>query len=516
MNLGFLLNRAALWYQVNTAVLHRGEAFTYREINQNSDRLANGLLKLGLKKGDRLVIVASDCTQYIEADFAIYKSGLIRVAINPRLSLKEIEFISKNAEASAILFTDDMTESINRIRPQLSDVKHFICLTGNVEGCVSYQDLIKDSMDVPPDIEVNEDDTAMLFYTGGTTGTPKGAILTHRAVKVVALNFITAYAITQQDVFLSSATIAHATGFRIMASYLGGAKYIMQDKFDPKLVMETVEEEKVTILSTVPTTLIRLCNYPEINSYDFRSLRMVTFGAAPIAVDKLKQAIRVFGPRLANVYGQAEAPCTIAYLSPREIVLNGEKKAEKRLASVGRPFLNVEVRVVGNDGKDVKPGEIGEITVRSEHVMKGYWQKPEATAEALKDGWLHTGDLGMMDEDGYVFLIDRKKDIIISGGYNIYAREVEEVLNNHEAVAEAAVFGIPDPEWGESVKAVVALKPGVQATENELTEFCRKSLASYKKPKSIDFLSELPKSSLGKIAKKELKDKYWQGYNRRI
>lgn len=270
------------------------------------------------------------------------------------------------------------------------------------------------------------------------------------------------------------------------------------------------------MLSTVPTTLIRLCNYPDIDKFNLSSLRLITYGAAPMPTEKLKEALKIFGRRLGQSFGQAESLMAITHLSIEDHVPDGSEREVRKLASAGRPYLTNEVRIVNKEGNDVKIGEAGEVIVKSKINMRGYWRNQKATAEALRDGWVYTGDLGTFDEDGYIYLIDRKKDMIISGGYNIYAREVEDILHIHPAIAEAAVIGIPDDEWGESVKAIVVLKPSMTLSEEEVVQFCKDRLASYKKPKSVDFVSELPKTSIGKISKKDLKAPFWANQKRAV
>jgi acyl-CoA synthetase (AMP-forming)/AMP-acid ligase II len=266
----------------------------------------------------------------------------------------------------------------------------------------------------------------------------------------------------------------------------------------------------------VPTMIVRLLNHPSLKKYDLSSLRSIAYGAAPMAEDKIKEAIRVFGSVLSQGYGQVEAPMTITKLSKEDHMTDGSPEKSKRLLSVGKPYLDVEVKVVDDDDKEMPTGEVGEIIVRSDHQMIGYWRNEEQTKIALKNGWVHTRDMGYMDELGYVFLVDRKGDMIISGGFNIFPREIEELLNTHPAVLEVAVVGVPDEEWGESVKAVVSLKAGQKATEKELIDYCKKTLTGYKRPKSIDFLPELPRNNTGKIDKKTIKAKYWEGRARKI
>jgi acyl-CoA synthetase (AMP-forming)/AMP-acid ligase II len=368
-----------------------------------------------------------------------------------------------------------------------------------------------------PKIQVDEDDLAMLFYTGGTTGVPKGSMHTHEGIINVVMNLQSEYLqLNRTDTLLSPGSLAHANGFRAILCFLEGAKFIIPEAFLPKEILETIEREKVTVLCTVPTTLIRLSSSPDFKKYDLNCIRLVTYGAAPMPTDKLKEVLKTFGNRLAQSYGQAEALMAITHLSKEDHMLEGSEKDVRKLASAGRPYSTVEVRIVDDQGEDVKPGGVGELIVKGKITMKGYWNNPEATAETIKDGWIYTGDIGTADEDGYIYLIDRKKDIIISGGYNIYAREVEDLLHAHPAIAEAAVIGVPDDECGESVKAVVTLKPGMSATEEEIIQFCKERLSSFKKPKSVDFVAELPKTSIGKISKKDLRAKYWEGQERAI
>ena len=517
MKLGSAVSRAADFYRDRRALVCAGKERTFSEININSNRVANWLVGLGLKKGDKVALVSDNCVEYMETDFAIYKSGLVRVAVNPMLSSQEVVHIVKDSEASVVFVSDRLVGMIEAVRDQLTEVKHVICLSGNHGNLTPFSELLSNIPEFECPWEIEEDDLSMLFYTGGTTGVPKGAMHTHESVSQVILNLQSEFWLfTQSDVFLSGGSMAHANGFRGLVCFLQGGVFIIPDHFDPKDILETVEREKVTLLSTVPTTLIRICNYEGFAQHDLSSLRMITYGAAPMPTDRLRDAIKIFGPKMAQSYGQAEALMAISVLSPFEHKMEGTEKEMARLSSAGRPYMSNDVKIVDDQGKEVARGEIGEIIARSKILMKGYWKKPEATAEALKDGWIHTGDLGKMDEDGYLFLIDRKKDMIISGGYNIYAREVEEVIHEHPSVSETAVIGIPDEKWGESVKAFVILKPGKTATEEEIVQFTKERLASFKKPKSVEFVSDLPRTAASKISKKDLKAPYWEGKERSI
>jgi acyl-CoA synthetase (AMP-forming)/AMP-acid ligase II len=310
--------------------------------------------------------------------------------------------------------------------------------------------------------------------------------------------------------------LSHASGAYVLPFWVSGAKNVIMEHFDIDDFFKTIQDEKITTLQLVPTMVVRLLNHPSLKKYDLSSLRSITYGAAPMAEDKIKEAIKVFGPVLSQGYGQVEAPMTICLLKREDHVSDGSPEQAKRLLSVGKPYPDVEVKIVDDDDNEMPTGEVGEIIVRSDHQMKGYWRNEEQTKIALKNGWVHTRDMGYMDELGYVYLVDRKGDMIISGGFNIFPREIEELLNNHPSVLEVAVVGVPDEEWGEAVKAMVALKTGKEATEKELIEYCKKTLTGYKRPKTIDFLPELPRNTTGKIDKKTIKAKYWAGRARNI
>ena len=517
MNLGAALTRAAGHFKGRCAVVCGSQERTFTEVDENANRLANGLLKLGVRKQDRVAIFCENCVEYVETDWALYKSGMVRVAINPLLSPAEVAYIIKDSGANTVVVTPRLAKLVSQAKSQLPEVKHYLCISPPEEGMVEYSRFIAAQKADPPEIEVNEEDLSMLFYTGGTTGVPKGAMHTHESIFQVLMNLQAEFwHLNQSDIFLSGGSLAHANGFRAMTSFLEGAKFIIPEQFVPAEIFRTVEREKVTLLSTVPTTLIRLCNYPDIKKFNLSSLRLITYGAAPMPTEKLKEALSIFGKRLGQSFGQAESLMAISHLSIEDHVPDGAEREVRKLASAGRPYIANAVRIVDQEGRDVKIGDVGEVIVKSKINMKGYWRNQKATLEALKDGWVYTGDLGTLDEDGYIYLIDRKKDMIISGGYNIYAREVEDILHTHPAIAEAAVIGVPDDEWGESVKAVVALKAGMTLSEEGVIQYCKERLASYKKPKSVDFLPELPKTSIGKISKKDLKAPYWANQKRAI
>jgi acyl-CoA synthetase (AMP-forming)/AMP-acid ligase II len=315
------------------------------------------------------------------------------------------------------------------------------------------------------------------------------------------------------DATLHAAPLSHGSGLYALPNVAKAAAHVIPESksFDAELVLQLIEEYRITNLFAAPTMLKRVIDSPAIERSDLSSLRSVIYGGGPTLLEDLLMAMEKLGPCLVQLYGMGETPMTISFLSHRDHVPNGSPEQMERLRSAGCPRTDVEVRIFDQDDNELPPNEMGEIVTRSDLVMKGYWRNPEATAETLRNGWLHTGDMGYMDELGYVFIMDRSKDMIISGGENIYPREIEEVIVQHPAVREVAVIGVPDPAWGEAIKAVVSLVPGEEVTEEQLIDFCRDHIASYKKPKSVDFVNEIPKNNNGKIVKKELREKYWQG-----
>jgi acyl-CoA synthetase (AMP-forming)/AMP-acid ligase II len=367
--------------------------------------------------------------------------------------------------------------------------------------------------------EVLPDDLAWLFYTSGTTGQPKGAMLTHQNLLVMTLSFYADIcSLGPEDAILHAAPLSHGSGlYGIPNIAKAAANIILHSKtFDPKIVFETIQRRKVTNIFMAPAMIKRLVTSPEISHYDLSSLRCIHYGGAPIYEEDLKEAVAKLGKIFVQDYGQGESPMTITYLRKEEHLLSGTPLQMKRLTSAGIARTDVEVKIVDSEDQELPVGELGEIVVRGMVVMKGYWKNQTATAETIRGGWLHTGDLGIMDEDGYLYLLDRKKDMIISGGENVYSREIEDVILKHPAVFEVAVIGVPDEKWGESIKAIVVLKQGQKVTEDDIINFCKDHLASYKKPKSVEFINAIPKSSLGKVLKKELRGKYWVGEARQV
>jgi acyl-CoA synthetase (AMP-forming)/AMP-acid ligase II len=519
MNVGTLFTKAARSFPERLAIAYGEKEWTYLEANERVNRLANALRGLGVQKGSNVAILLHNCPEFLEALFACFKAGIGSVPINFRLHPKECSFIIDNSEAQAVILGEDFRDPLYSLRREMLRVKHYICITEPLEGMHCYEDLIKDQPSAFTDEEVERDHLAWLFYTSGTTGRPKGAMLTHHNLLVMTMNFYADMCpLGPEDAILHAAPLSHGSGLYCLPNVAKGAANIIlaSKSFEPRIVFETIQRRKVTNIFMAPAMIKRLILSLEIDRYDSSSLRCINYGGAPILVEDLKAAVKKMGPVFVQLFGQAEAPMTISYLRKEEHLLEGTEDQMKRLTSAGIPRTDLEVKIVDDMDRDLPLGRMGEIVVRGEVVMKGYWKNPEATAETLRGGWLHTGDLGTMDEKGYVYILDRAKDMIISGGENIYSREIEDVIIKHPAVLEVAVIGVPDEKWGESIKAIISLREGEKATEEEIVSFCKEHLASYKKPKSVEFIDAIPKNAYGKVLKRELREKYWAGEARRV
>ncbi len=519
MNVGTLLSKVARTHPGRLAIVHGDHEITYGEIDNRVNQLANALYGLGIRKGDHVAILLPNCQEFLETLFACFKAGICAVPINFRLHAKECGFIIDNSESAAVILGSDFRDSVYALKDGMPRVRHFICVDEPVPGMSSYEDLLGAQPTNFTDIPVARDDLAWIFYTSGTTGMPKGAMLTHHNLMTMTMNFYADVApLGPEDAVLHAAPLSHGSGlYSIPNIGKGAANVILATRsFEPEAVFRTIENRRITNMFAAPTMIKRLVTHPKIGDYDLSSLKCINYGGAPILVEDLKDMVKALGQVFVQVFGQAESPMTISYLRKEEHLMDGTTREMKRLASAGIPRTDVEVQIFDENDAELPVGELGEIVVRGEVVMKGYWKNPEATEKTLRNGWLHTGDLGVIDEDGYVYILDRAKDMIISGGENIYSREIEDAILKHPAVFELAVIGVPDDHWGEAIKALVVLKEGQRASEEEIIAFCKEHLASYKKPKTVEFLDELPKSAYGKVLKRELRDKYWALETRKV
>jgi acyl-CoA synthetase (AMP-forming)/AMP-acid ligase II len=401
----------------------------------------------------------------------------------------------------------------------IPSLKQVIVVGPSLPGQMSYQELRKSQPITLPDVDVDYDvDIERIHYTAGTTGRPKGGVMTFSTLYNIITNILINLdkPIGPEDIYLSVGPLTHAAGLMMMVYYCRGAKSIILPRFDPELVLETIERQRVTSVLFVPTMLGMILRSPRIKDFDLSSVNRIWYGTAPMPVEWLKEGIKIFGSVFRQNYGMTEMAQPITFLGPEDHVLEGGSHRLKRLSSAGKPALGVDLKILNENGQPVSPGEIGEICLRSNKMIKEYWKKPKETAETFVNGWLHTRDMGTIDEEGYVYIVDRKHDMIISGGFNIYPREVEEVILAHPDVSEVAVIAVPDNTWGEAIKALVVLKPDARVTEEEIINFCKENLASYKKPKSVKFINEIPKTGYNKVDRKALREPFWRGYDRRV
>ena len=507
-----IIYRNALLHADEEAFVCGHQRITFSQFNSRVNRLIRSLQKSGLRKGGVIGILSWNCLEYTDFYGAAMKGGFIASPFNPRLHPEELEYLINYSEASTLFVGPELLETVQRLRPRLPRVKEYIGLEGSAAGMVSYQEMLGAGESGEPDSDVKKDDPVIILYTSGTTGLPRGALYTHAQkldnTRIKALEMGT----KPGDRHLMVLPFFHIGGdSHVWPFFLtGGCNVIVPNRsFDPVAVLQAIQEERVTDMQIVPTQLSVLLSHPDLKAHDLSSLNRIYYAASPMPLELLRRGLEVFGPIFAQGYGQTESGPQICTL-PKEAhqVLDKPAEEQKVLVSCGQPSLGVHVRVVDKENRDVGPGVVGEIIAQSNSIMTEYWKRPKETAETIVDGWLYTGDLAYCDEKGFIYIVDRKKDMIVSGGENVYSREVEEVLYTHPAVAEAAVIGVPDPRWVERVHALIVLKPAVKVTEKEMIAFCKEHIASYKVPKSVEFVDFLPKNPQGKILKKTIRSKY--------
>jgi acyl-CoA synthetase (AMP-forming)/AMP-acid ligase II len=429
MNVGAMLTKSARTFPDKLAVLHGSKRLSYLEFNRRTNRLCNALRRLGIRQGDRIAVLQYNCPETLESLFAAFKAGCSAVPINFRLHPKEFGFIIDHSGAKVVILSSEFNEAIFEIRSLIPNVEHLITLSGAAGVLKDYEAALSGESDRFTDVEVHPDDTAWIFYTSGTTGMPKGAMLTHRNLTAMTMNFYADICpgFGPDDAALHAAPLSHGSGLYSLPNIAKGAGNVIlaSKSFDPEMVFKTIEEHRITNMFAAPTMVKLMVESPALPDYDISSMRALNYGGAPMLVEDLKTAMKKLGPCLVQLFGQAESPMTITYLPQRDHVLSGTAEQMQRLASAGIERTDVEVKIVGPDDEDLPVGQMGEIVTRSDLVMKGYWRNEAATGETLRNGWLHTGDMGYMDEQGYLFIMDRSKDMIISGGENVYPREIE-------------------------------------------------------------------------------------------
>jgi long-chain acyl-CoA synthetase len=520
MVVGDMLTRNASNFPAASAIVFEGQSFSYRTLNERVNALANQLVRRGLQKGDRLGILIHNGHQFVELYFAAAKTGAIFCPYNNHAKEGELKETINYSTPKCLVFDPDFGDMIDGLRAGLHSVEHYISLRKpHLPFADDYEELIAQGEKTEPAVPVHEDDVMSIFFTSGTTGKPKGAMRTHRHVLANIIAGLIEFKIGYKERILVVFPMYHVSYEDNVGRsfFLPNTMIIRREGgFDPDEVLGLLSHERITFCHLVPTMINAFLRSPRVGSYDLTRLRTIFYAGAPMPVDLLKRALDVFQSGFFQGYGLTESGPQTTLLRAEDHVVEGTEAQLRRVGSVGTAIIGFQVRIVNEQGSDVGVGEVGEIVGRSEAMMKGYWQLPEESADRLRGGWLHTGDLGMTDEGGYIYLVDRKHDMIISGGINVYPKEVEEVLYRHPSVFEAAVFGVPDDYWGETIKAVIVLREGATTSAEEIIGFCGEHLAGYKKPKSVEFWTELPKNPTGKIVKRVMREKYWKGTGRMI
>jgi acyl-CoA synthetase (AMP-forming)/AMP-acid ligase II len=491
---------------------------SYREADALTDQIAQALIGEGLAKGDRFAFLSKNNIEYALMFYAASKAGVVPVPLNYRLAPPEWAYIINDAGAKLVICSAEYVEGINSVRNDLKTVQKFIAIDApDGQGFDDYTKWHTAQPTNPPDREIGEADDLYQMYTSGTTGHPKGAVLTQGAVcaQIVQFQFGIVRAVAERTQIVAPMYHAAAAGTAIGTIATGGTLYIHGD-FNPVEVVAALSEQNIAHTTLVPA-MIQACLFmvPDVKERKYDSLRTMTYGASPIAENVLRLALEVFKCDFIQGYGMTETTAVLCFLMPEDHrrALSGNPEL---LLSAGRPVMGTQVKIVDEDDNEVPRGTIGEICGQGPQLMSGYWNLPEASEKALWRGWMHTGDAGTMDENGYVYVQDRVKDMIISGGENVYPREVENLLFEHPAIVDAAVIGVPSDQWGEAVKGIVVLKQGHEATAEEIMEFCKGKIAGYKRPQSIDFIAELPRNASGKVLKKDLRAKFWEGKTRQV
>jgi long-chain acyl-CoA synthetase len=519
MLVGDILSMNAYRFPDKFALIGDQGRLTYRQMEHSSNRIAHVLLNLGLRKGERIALIENTSIICIQTACAVVKTGALLVNISNLLGPRELLKVLTDCEPSILIFGQEYEGLVNEIMNQVPSIRHYVS-TGSSVWAMNLNKEVHSWPTERPEVDIAENDPFMILYTAGTTGEPKGAVYSHRAFwQNLLLTVIDTYKQTYDDSWIGPVPMYHIGGYgTLMRIFLMSNTFFLKSKFDASDYLETIEKEKVSILYAYPTMINAMIQCPEAKDRNLASLKLVVYGGSPIPETTLQKAHEIFGCDFLQRYGATECcGSAILILSPEEhrLALSGDRSRRKVLQSAGKPCLGVQVKLIDQNDKEIMvPGETGALVAKLQAQMNEYWRAPGETAKVLQNGWLRLGDIAKCDEQGYYYLVDREKDMIVSGARNIYPREVEEILYSHPSVREACVIGVPDDYWGEAVKAIVALKPGATVDEESLINYCKQHMASYKKPKSIDFVEALPKNPGGKIMKRELRKKYWEGKER--
>lgn len=498
----------------DVAQVFEGRATTYGELDQRSNRCAQGFLAEGCKSGARVGFIGKNSDRYFEMLHGAFKAKAVVVGVNWRLAPPEIAYVLNDAKAELLFVGAEFYDTVMQVLAECPGVRRVVALDGGRADWISFDEWRDSFPATDPKLEHRRDDDVIQLYTSGTTGHPKGVQLTNsNYLAIFEEGELSGWATwKRREVNLVCMPLFHVAGVNIgVIGHVHGTKNIILKDVDPQAILKLIEAERINIAFMVPAVILFLLQQPAIKTTDVSSLRQILYGASPVAEDVLRQAQATFKADFVQLYGLTETTGGATNLPP-----HAHDPALGKLRSCGLPNPKTEIRIVDEKGNDVAQGSVGEILIKGGSLMKGYWNRPEATAEAIKNGWFHSGDAGYFDKDGYLYIHDRVKDMIVSGGENVYPAEVENALFGHPAIADVAVIGVPDERWGEAVKACIVLKPGAKAEANEIIAFAKTRIASYKVPKSIDFIAALPRNPSGKILRRELRAPYWEGRTRMV
>jgi len=519
LNIWMTLKKAMEFYPAKTGIVDGNRSFTYTQIGARVAALARFFQARNIAPQDRISILEVNSHAFLETYYAAAGIGAILNPLNYRLASREIAYILKDAGSRWLIANTQFAAQVQGLFEEETLLEGIVWIGGQPDipapiACHEYENILAANPGPFQPVPVSEDQIAHLYYTSGTTGRPKGVMLTHKNVCLHALGTIAELNLSDTDIWGHIAPMFHlADAWATFAFTWVGARHVMVGQFEPETVMSVIETQRISLSNLIPTMLNLMIKHPRVGEFDFSSLRVILSGGAPIAPQVVRSIMESFGCDYIQTYGMTETSPYLTFSILKQHLL--DLSAEDRLrykSKTGRPFIAVDLKVMGENGSPVEADErqVGEIWVRGDTVTAGYWNLPQESEAAFTDGWLRTGDLAVVDQEGYVNIVDRKKDMIVTGGENVYSTEVENVLYMHPKVLEAAVFAVPDETWGEAVTAAVVLKKGETATVAEIIEFCKAHQASYKAPKTIVFLAELPKTGSGKIYKKGLRDPYWK------
>lgn len=506
-------------YADRIAVRFEDESLTYAELDVQANAFAHALTDRGVGPNDRVALMVTNRVEYLIADLGIIKAGATKVPLNDQLTPAEFEYMLNDSRAGTVVCGPAFVDSVDDLRPSLDHVETFIGVPvcGSLpDGFEPFEEFTGEES-TSPETSTDPSDFVGHYYTGGTTGKPKGVLHTHESMTLNAYSHIIELGITDDDTMMLMTPLPHSAGAFLWAGLLAGATVIVRNGFDTDVALSVIEDEAVTWTFMVPTMIYRVLDAPGLADHDTSSLGTLVYGAAPMTPARLREGLDTFGPVFLQFYGQTEVPNLITTFGKQEHEVAIERDMTERLSSAGQPCLMSDVKIVDVEtGEELPPGEEGEILTIAPYTMERYYERPKTTEETVTDGWIHTGDIGRINEDGYVYLLDRASDMIITGGMNVYSTEVEEELGEHEEIKEVAVIGIPDEEWGEIVTAICVQRDEATLSESEIFSFTDERLASYKKPKRIEFVDKIPKTPYGKMDKKALRDEYWEEEDREI